>query len=101
MKHTITIPPKVSRQLSIEEGFMWNGSLFQIDPTSQIFIAAKALSIIKAQLNNEVYENILWRTYDNQFYSFTAEEFLAFSVAVETHIENILKTSWNVIDNKA
>lgn len=100
MKHTVVTPPKKLRELAIFEGFVWEGSLFQIDSNSQIFIASKALSIVKLRLENTPVDTITWRTYDNRFYTFTADEFLRFSSAVESHIESILQTSWEAIDKE-
>lgn len=99
MKMVIKLPPKESRFLKIKEGFVWNGSRFQVDSESQRLIASKALSVIKAQLSETVYGTIKWRTFDNLFHEFSPEEFLLFATAVEQHIENILYTSWNAIDN--
>lgn len=100
MKLTIKTPPKKLRELAISEGFSWKGTLFQIDSSSQIFIASKALSIVKLRLENTPVGTITWRTYDNRFYTFTADEFLKFSSAVESYIEGILQTSWEAIDKE-
>lgn len=100
MKHKVEVDPKKLRHLRILEGFVWEGKTFQIDPESQTFIAGKALSVLKNKVAGTPLNTITWRTYDNEFYNFTSEEFLEFSSAVESHIENILQNSWYSIDNK-
>lgn len=100
MKYKIMLDPKVYRAITIADGFIWKGNTFQIDSSSQTFIAAKALSIIKARLTDTIINPIVWRTMDNDFYEFTPDEFLEFSSGVEAHIESILKTSWDATDNK-
>jgi hypothetical protein len=87
------------RDSQIQSGFTWAGSTFQIDPSSILVIAGRAVKIIKRQLLEEAVPDFYWRTLDDQFYVFTATEFLEFADAVDAHVESIYAESWAGKDN--
>ncbi len=90
---------KEAREHKFNEPFEWNTKLFQANFESQFHIAAKALTILKAQLNGGPMPNLVWRTVDNTFYQFSsADEFLDFATAVDTYVEQLLFESWQHID---
>lgn len=91
----------VVRDQQIADGFAWNESVFQIDADSQRLIAGRALKLVKRQLLGEPIEPFQWRTADDQFYTFTVEEFLDFADAVDAHIETIMVESWAAKDQPA
>lgn len=82
------------RTQEIKKGFNWDGEQFQIDAESQRLISAKALNVLRSLINNQTPSDIIWRTQTDTFYTFTSEEFLDFSDAVNAHVEGIMKTAW-------
>ena len=78
--------------------FSYGGHEFQVDPSSLTFIAGRALKITRQQLNNGPVTNQTWRTVDNSFVTFTAEEFLAFAEAADEYVEQVFQQSWAEID---
>jgi hypothetical protein len=83
----------------IAAGFTWNGATFQINPNSILVITGRATRIINRQLQELGNPDFNWRTQDDQFYLFTAEEFLEFADAVDNHVESIYVESWAGKDN--
>ena len=88
---------KEKREQKLQQ-FEYNGCEFQVDPSSLTLIAGRALKITRQQLNNEPVTNQTWRTVDNSFVTFTAEEFLAFAEAADEYVEQVFQQSWAEID---
>ena len=88
---------KEKRDRELRE-FEYNGSTFQVDPTSLTLISGRALKITRCQLNNERIGNQVWRTSDNQFVTFTPDDFLEFAEAVDEYVEQVYAESWQKID---
>jgi hypothetical protein len=78
------------RDAALADGLVWAGSVFQIDERSQQLIASRALKLVKRKLLGEPVEDIQWITADNQVKTFTPDEFLEFSDAVDAKVEALI-----------
>lgn len=76
------------REQVLRDGFEWGGERFQVDAASAAAIARKAMRVL--HLPGEVE----WRASSNRMVRFTADEFLAFAVAVDDYVESVMARSW-------
>ena len=76
------------REQVLRDGFEWGGERFQVDAASAAAIARKATRVL--HLPGEVE----WRASSNRMVRFTADEFLAFAVAVDDYVESVMARSW-------
>ena len=76
-----------------DEGFNFNGKVFQIDRDSRVNITGKALRL---QLDNTE-PMTQWRTMDNQMVSFTKAEFIEFAKAVSDYYEQCFMDSLTAV----
>lgn len=83
---------------TLEQPFPWEGSWFQVDTESQAGIARRALVVLKQVALGRETVSVKWRTQDNRFHTFTAEEFLAFAEAVDNHNETVMEAGWRLKD---
>ena len=70
------------------EGFLYKNVGFDICEKSQFSISMKKASLEK---NDETIE---WRTYNNQFFTFSARDFQRFYNKAHTHADELRKAKW-------
>lgn len=82
------------REQQIATGFTWGGWVFDIDHRSLAFISGRALRLT---LDSDATE-VQWRTKDNQIAVLSREDFMAFALAVDAHVESLYQQSWAAKD---
>lgn len=87
------------KQDQINAGFRWKGKVFQIDEQSLMFMQGRLQEINLIRKRELEKADFNWRTADNSFYKFTAEEFEDFYCAVSRHVSSILEAVWKKKDN--
>jgi len=78
------------RDRRIADGFAYRGAIFQIDASSRLAIASRALTVARRPAE------VAWRTASNNSVLFSAAEFLSFADAVDAHVEGVMQESWQI-----
>jgi len=82
------------RKDNLAQGFTWNNHVFQTRPEDLQLITGRVLKLLVQNALGVAEEDISWRTLDNQFYVFTPEEFLDFSLKLTEFVESVYVRSW-------
>lgn len=82
------------RDSEIRAGYLWNDVLFDSDPKSLFLISGKVADILAKKALDVAVADFIWRSADNTNYTFTADEFLAFSSALTSFVEATYIKSW-------
>jgi hypothetical protein len=85
-KRNLSIDRHSIRTQAIQEGFLFDSTLFQIDLNSRTSISGK---VVYLQVNTQV-DTVYWKAMDNSVVTFTTAEFLVFASAVSDYYENLI-----------
>lgn len=87
------------RDEKIEEGYEWNGNVYDIDATSLSILANYTMAVSNGVA---LPSNFMWRTKDNVNIPLTASELVQLNSILILHVNQIFTYSWelkSILDN--